>query len=528
MQSFSPTHISMQFAHKKALNDVTLTFSKGKMHALLGENGSGKSTLAHIATGLRTKTFGTFVLDGKIINIKSAKDALKHGIAMVHQNPLCAENLTIQQNIALSAPKNKNLFASGRINKKKLQQDCASLQELFCYKLDLAKKMHSATGAERFFTALFASLVAKPNILFLDEPTTFLSEGEKICLFKGLQKLMLDGLCIILITHSIQEALFYSDSIFVLKSGELVATYNKVDGYPTLNVIQNDLFGNAEKICAQTSAQTAKASARTSSARERGANSADGARANGTNKNSACTNGTNSAPLFCVKNLCAQNKSARLFNVSFNVKKSELVIIKGEKASGLQLLESILTGFYHNGILGTISFRGINLARITPAFLHNLHIAFVPSDKYFKGSNPALTIKELLCAPRLCAKNLRGAHSLHGANFTDDDWVALCIQASGVQVDANELVATCSGGMIQKLILAREIQTRPRFLILAEPFHGLDLKTQNELLHNIELLLSVGVGVLIFTSDNSSFVNMQATQYSLNNGKLVRTKEQMQ
>ena len=190
--------IHVKYSYKTVLRGINLNFEKGKIYSLLGENGAGKSTLAHVLCGDILPTSGEILLDGKKLNIKNPKDAIKSGIVCVHQRPLLAPSVSIRENLLIG------------INKKE-EARIPQLMNQWLPERKLTVLVKNLFPAETFTVSLMGALLKNPSVLILDEPP----ELEK----ETLRRLSDSGLTVIIITHSFKEAVEKSDEVVLLKEG---------------------------------------------------------------------------------------------------------------------------------------------------------------------------------------------------------------------------------------------------------------------------------------------------------------------
>ena len=216
-------HIHKSFFTNEVLSDVSLSFETSTVHALVGENGAGKSTLTKILCGVLPKNKGSIIFNNKLVKFKKIADAHALGIKMVYQELYLMKDLTIAQNIYIGREIKKGIF----IDDEAMNQKC---QELFDeYGVDLAPDMlvKELSVAQMQMVEILKNISQEVSVLVLDEPTTALSSKEVEDLFKMLDKLKNKGVCIIYISHKMDEVLKISDKISVLRDGILVGTVNK-------------------------------------------------------------------------------------------------------------------------------------------------------------------------------------------------------------------------------------------------------------------------------------------------------------
>ena len=358
-------NICVKYSYKTVLTDVSITFQPGKIYSLLGENGAGKSTLAHVICGDRKQTSGKLILDGKEQSFSSPKSAIHKGICCVHQRPLLAPSISIKENLI--------------IGQKKYTKEQDDLLAYWLPNVKNSTLIKDLSQTELFYVSLISTLLKKPKILILDEPAALPSEK--------IRKLAATGITIIIITHSIKEAIKKTDNIILLKNG------------------------------------------------------------------------------FIIDNLLPENTSEKEI-------KEKLYTIKEGKSKHPYIIKANINEeqFYQ---------------QITSGH-HQKKIGYIPSDITFRASNPNLTIFQLLTARRC------GGKTEELKKMAQD-----LLQKADVNIKLNEKVFCLSGGMLQRLILERELAENPETLILYNPTHGLDIEAKHRLFSRLDKLAEAGTTVII-------------------------------
>lgn len=471
IQSVALEHVSRIFTSKAdrtggvarfvALDDVSLSFSRGELHMLLGENGAGKSTLVHILSGLDQPGNGCILIDKEKTVFKSPAQALERGIAMVHQRPLLADNLTVLENITLAE-------RGFLVHRQCLEKRLEPLMHQWNCELDLSKPVRVLSPADRLRTALLCALITKPAFLILDEPTAILPPDERTKFMRMLSESASEGTGIMVITHKMQEAAQWGDRISVLQRGKLVQSFDQKERAVTQNQLVG-LFGAIQEISAGKNTHL-----KIQSAEDR------------------CVSG------FAISNLSASPPDKmHITNINFSAEPGAITGILAYPGSGLDTLEEVLTGMIaaDSGII-TLSGKDsscINLdARtLSPSKLRLHGIAFVPSNRTMRGSHPDISIHDALI-PYLSGRFIMNRHET-------DSFVQEQIHANGIADHPFRPVHTLSGGQLQKLILSRELSTTPRVLILSDPEWGLDTASTVQLRKTLRETAKAGVTIIILT-----------------------------
>ena len=221
-------NIDKHFGITHALDNVSFTFNKGEIHALIGENGSGKSTLTSCLTGIYQKDSGKFILEGKEITATNQVEANHQGVAIIVQEIGTLSGLTVAENIFLG---NEDQFTKCGIKNtaamnKKAQEYLDSYG--FNY-IDATKVIDDYNFEDRKLVEIVKSTYFNPKVLVVDETTTALGQKGREELFKVMHKVRDTGNCVIFISHDLPEILDKSDTITILRDGVYIDTVKSAD-----------------------------------------------------------------------------------------------------------------------------------------------------------------------------------------------------------------------------------------------------------------------------------------------------------
>lgn len=528
------TNITKVFTHKKALDAAFLEIYSGQIHAVLGENGAGKSTLASIISGsfqankgdiaLGYSPFQTQSLKMKKVNFKNPREAQDKGIVMVHQKPVLSESLSVLENAILGDSRITCFFSKAK-TKAKLN---AILKE-WDIELSLNKKGSELNGEESFYTELLSALYKNPKLLILDEPTALLAEKSRSIFFENLKKQAEKGLAIILITHNLEEALSYANFITVLKKGRVSLSKNNSFSKPlAISDLENALFIDSQKTNTNTKDKQRLKNNKTSFANEE-------------LSPKLSKKILEETPLFAIENLSFTGKNyPSLFNISFSVFKGGITYIHGQKASGIESLEEIITGIKNLSYSGSIFFDGffyqsnplykrffsknkfektktnlnnkISKKYLNPRILRKGGAAIISTNKTFRSSNPNLSILEFLSIYKNVDTKAKDAELFSKS----------LIAMEKMQIEIHEPVSALSGGMLQRLILERELSTEPKLLLFFEPAQGLDAQRLKQLASHLRSLSDMGKAILLVSANKENvFSEIADLEYEMRGGKLI-------
>lgn len=513
--------VQKAFGSKLVLDDLTCNFPAGKMYAFLGENGAGKSTLAALINGEDK------VYSGRIDfqNIYSC--------ALVHQRPLLADRLNVRDNIILGSEPVRFPFAVLRrcggflgftdfIDFKKAHNQIDALLKEWELPVNPLFRISSLSAQERFFTALASALYKNPDILILDEPGAVLNIDQKRTLYPALKKYASSGKIVILITHNIDDALEYADGILILRAGRKAAflectgsVCSERHTVLTRSYIESLVFGSG----IDTPASVYSAVPVRPQVHEDGSPLCAPPRANCTYKDSG------TAPVLAVKNLnCVPNEGSPLYDISFEVYPKTITCIYGHKENGLETLENLLTGMKDLEYTGNILIEGKrelhpktkrhtehkkHTGALGPVRLRAFGAGIVPFNRTFRASNPALTVEQILTV------YLKDKDKIDSAAYARN-----LILRAGIDIGIEQRASALSGGMLQRLIIEREIDAFKKLLILSEPERGLDVSAAAALTCRLQRAADEGTGILLFVSSGTFARFENGLHYSIRGGRL--------
>ena len=483
--------LTKKYLLKTALDKVSVTFVGGKIHALVGENGAGKSTLAGILSGDIQPSGGELLLDGKATSFSSAKDALFQGIVLVHQRPMLASSITAKENIMLQQiTRGKKSFFLHAPSTALLK-----LRDYWAPLLNLNATVKDLGGNLRFYTSLLGSLLMHPSVLLLDEPSAFLDSDERKELYAHLRSLADSGANIIVITHSQAEATNYADTVTLLRQGALEGHFLSSADY--LRFLSEGGISREKRRTfapAANTPHTSHHSAQPSATPSIGQDSATSFTETYEKPLSPALHLDarflpRNVPALTVKGLSSRPKNRPvLLSADLTADFGQITAVTGLQEAAMDTLEDSVTGMENASAKGIITLtdkaggHSIAANRLTPQFLRAHKAAIVPSDRNFRAANPNITVEQLL--------------SVYTKKDTRQKAAAL-IREAAVNIRPEERVSNLSGGMLQRLILTRELSTNPAILILCNPLQGLDIASQGNLCKTLASLAQQGKAVVV-------------------------------
>lgn len=429
-------HISKVFPGVKALSDVSIDFYAGEVHALCGENGAGKSTLIKIASGVYTPTEGTVYFEGKEQFFKTPKEALDHGISVIHQELSVANELTVAQNIFLGVEPKINNKKIALLDKKKMNADAQSVLDYMNVPIKATQLVGNLTAAQQQLIEIAKVITKKSKLVIMDEPTSSLSESEMNTLFEQIRILKSNQVAIIYITHRLKELELLCDKVTVLRDGKVVHTKMMKD--TTESEIVTSMVGReiADYYNKKVHVQGEE--------------------------------------MLRVENLM---KKGVFEHISFSAHKGEILGIAGlVGAKRTDVLECIFGASSLDG--GKLFVEGKEVHFKTPKDAIGHKIGFVTEDRRTTGLMLTDKILENMVLPSLPQHAKR-------FGFLDSRWekkaVGEYVQKLSIKTPSiNTYIKTLSGGNQQKVILAKWLIAQSKILLLDEPTRGIDVNAKSE------------------------------------------------
>ena len=469
--------ISKSFPGVKALDGVSLTVRRGTVHALMGENGAGKSTLMKCLFGIYAKDAGKIFLDGKEVFFKNPKDALEHGVAMVHQELNQALKRSVMDNIWLGRyPTVLGFVTSERRMLGETKRIFAELD----IKVDPRTKMSEMSVAERQMVEIAKAVSYNSKIIVLDEPTSSLTEEEVEHLFTIINMLRERGCGIIYISHKMEEILRISDDITVMRDGTHIIT-ESADKF-TMDRIIKLMVGRELDSRFPEKKET----------------------------------GRIGETVLRVDGLSSRHNSVR--DVSFEVKKGEIVGFAGLAGAGrTEVIENIF-GISERSA-GRIYLHGKEVRNRNAREAIKNGFALLTEERRSTGIFGILDLRENTTVSSL--RKYRGALGLlrEGKRRKDTEWAMSAMRVKAPSQHTK--IRSLSGGNQQKVILGRWLLTEPEVLMLDEPTRGIDVGAKLEIYKLIVELAERGKAVIMVSGELPELLGVCDRICVMSGGRLV-------
>ena len=467
-------NICKSFPGVKALDNVSLTVKRGTVHALMGENGAGKSTLMKCLFGIYSKDSGQILLNGKEVSFKTSKEALEHGVAMVHQELNQALKRNVMDNIWLGRYPTVGPFTS----EKKMLADTAAIFDDLGIHVDPRTIMSTMPVAQRQMVEIAKAVSYHSDVIVFDEPTSSLTEEEVEHLFRIINMLRDRGCGIIYISHKMEEILRISDEVTVMRDGAWVATEPAAE--MTMERIIKLMVGREL-----------------------------------TNRFPPKDNEIGGV-LLEVEGLTAMYSKLR--DVSFNVHKGEIVGLAGLDGSGrTEVLENIFGVATSKS--GGIRLHGKEVKNRRARDAIKNKFALLTEERRATGIFGILDIQENTTISSLKKYKVKGLYLSRKKMEESTEW---SIRAMRIKTPSQDTkIRSLSGGNQQKVILGRWLLTDPEVLLLDEPTRGIDVGAKYEIYQLIINLAKEGKAVIMVSSEMPELLGVCDRILVMSGGRLA-------
>ncbi len=454
-------NISRSFGTTLANDAVSLTIGPGNIVGLVGENGAGKSTLLSILAGFLRPDSGSLTVDGLHVALASPADSLSAGIGLVHQHLSLVPSFTVREQLALagwSSPTLPESLAADLRGDEIIEQ------------LPLGRRQR---------VEIAKVLVTKPKVLLLDEPTSILAPSEVGALFAILESLRSAGIAIVIVTHKLREVMTISDRIVVMTDGKITGAFERQVG--------DWAPGVSDEILHRMFAWDEQDKARSLGA-GRGA------------KQRYPPHTLDSPPMLRLSGVSAASRlgSRQLQGVDLDLVQGQIHAIVGIDGQGQTELAEVIAGYRRSD--GAIELAGRDIQSLLAIERSRLGLGLLVDDRLGEAAIGPLTTADNLVLkrprPPALARNgiFRRKRVVEYAQSVVDAW--------GIEPsDPEARFGSLSGGNMQRLLAAREIERVPKVLIALNPVQGLDAVTADLLWSRLRRLCDGGSAVLVFTTD---------------------------
>ena len=432
MSVLSTKGIVKDYPGTRALDDVTVSFESGKVHAFIGKNGSGKSTLVKVFAGAIQPTEGQFFLDNEELHFENPMDAMNKGIATVYQELSLVPYLSVAENIFLG-----RLPKKGRVvDWKETERKAKELLDQMGLDIDPKEKVFRLSMWQQQVVEITKAMSFHPKVLMLDEPTSALAANETQKLFEAIRRLRDQDVIVIYISHRLQELWEIADDVVVLRDGKLIGVEDikKLEHKDIVTMMFGDVEINSRPADLTVEEEV----------------------------------------VLEVKHLSCKHKFS---DVSFQLKKGEILGIAGMLGSGrTELLQAIFGAAPFDS--GEIYVSSKKVEHPTPNAMKKLGVTYTPEDRQEQGLIDIHSIESNLTL---------ASYSMLGKHITLENKALSRLSNKLIHdlqiklASSSDPVSSLSGGNQQKIVVGNWIGTNPKIMMFDEPSRGIDVSAKQQI-----------------------------------------------
>lgn len=465
-------HLSKYYAGVKALDDVSLSFRRGEIHALAGENGAGKSTLIKAITGAIEPTAGEIILEGESYSKLTPIEAIDKGIAAIYQEFTLVPHLTVAENIYFG----KEIAKNGFVNKKAMNEAVRKLLDEMGIELNPAAYVCDLGVAYQQIVEIVKAVASNSKILIMDEPTAPLTNQETEMLFRIIDKLREKQVTILFITHRMEEMFRMCDRVSVMRDGKYIITEDikDIDMHKLVSHMVGREIGDDYPLRQKPLGEV----------------------------------------VLEAKGICSE----KVHDINFQLHKGEILGFGGLVGAGRTEVMQAIFGA-DKVTAGEVVLNGKTLKITNPGDALDQGIGLIPEDRKNQGVLLGLSVKE-----NVSFSSLKQAMVGPFVNKKKDNAIAeeyinkLRIKTPSV----HQLVKNLSGGNQQKVVLAKMLATKCDVIIFDEPTRGIDVGAKQEIYHLMRKLVDEeGKSVIMVSSEMPELIGMSDRILVMRHGGIV-------
>lgn len=444
------TNISKAFFGVKVLEGISFEVDTGEIHALLGENGAGKSTLMNILAGVYSKDSGTIIFNEHNLENSSIKSVEKAGIAFVHQELNIFNDLKVFENLFLG----KELVTSyGRLKKKEMIEETRKLMQSLGVDIDPLQLADYLDTGKKQLLEIAKALHSDAKLIILDEPTTALNGEEIQKLFEIITRLKEIGKSFVFISHKMPEIFQIADRYTILRNGQLIKSGLIKDITPeeVTKLMVGESYSAKELYETRQAGET----------------------------------------VLELRDLSGKGFS----KVSLVLKKGQIVGFTGLQGAGCsEVLQTIFGAAKAEGGQIFIHGKEVKHHKIHEAMRN--HVAMVPANRKENSIIPDMTLLENVYISEHNL-NFRQQHIFNKLEMKKYEEYKEMLNIKAASADAT--ITSLSGGNMQKVILARWLNTQADILLFDNPTQGIDVGAKAEIYKLILDLSKAGKTIIVNT-----------------------------
>jgi ABC-type sugar transport system ATPase subunit len=462
--------ITKEFPGVKALDNISLSFRYGEVHALCGENGAGKSTLMKILSGVYQPTSGELIYKGQKKIFKNPHQAQLDGISIIFQEFSLIRNFDVVDNVFINREPSNKL---GHINRKEAKRLTEALLKELDIELDVHAKVGNLTVVQQQVVEIVKALSVDANILIMDEPSAALTDKEVRKLFDIIRMLKAKGVTVIYISHMLEEIFEICDRVTVIKDGQYIGTKDTNDTDKE-GLIRMMVGRDIEDYFPALPAKQEKA-------------------------------------IMQVKNL---NKGKKLTDINFELFKGEVLGVAGMVGSGRTILAQCLLGIEEIDS-GEIIINNQKQHITSTSHAMDCGLGYLPADRKNLGILGSMTVKENMTIANL-KSYLTSGFLKKKEEIEDAEAQTQLLNIKTPTIEHS--IGNLSGGNQQKVIISRWLLKKPNIYIFSEPTRGIDVGAKAEIYRIIRDVANGGNAVVMISSELPEIIGMSDRIMVMNEG----------
>jgi ABC-type sugar transport system ATPase subunit len=463
-------NITKFFPGVRALDDVSVQFEKGSVHALMGENGAGKSTLGKIIGGIYTPDHGTITIDGHEVRPTDPLTAQKLGVAVVHQELVFCPNLSIAENLQLGTMP----ASRGFVERRKLRERAQSLMSEIGVDIDVNTLIAQLTTGQEQMVQIAAAVGINANIIIFDEPTSSLSVNETEHLFDLIARLKARGTTMIYVSHRMEEIFQIADTVTVLRDGRHVATEPIAES-------------NRERLIRQMVGRDVLIRR---------------------------PNHLDLKPGDEVLRVETLSSMGQFENVSFSVRRNEIVGMAGLVGAGRTAVAKAIFGLDKRAT-GNVYIKGKRLPLGNVNRSMGERIGYLPEDRKKEGLVLMMNISDNVSLPHLETFSRFGFVDQR-REIAEVEKLTKRLRVKAPSLDS--VTAGLSGGNQQKVAIAKWLARTCDLLIVDEPTRGVDVGAKAEIYQLLDEVACQGVAILMISSELPELLSLSGRIIAMREG----------
>jgi ABC-type sugar transport system ATPase subunit len=465
--------VSKRYGGARALDDVSVSVAAGEIHALVGENGAGKSTLGKIVAGVVAPDAGSIVVDGRPVAFRSPRDAIRYGIALIHQELALAPAMSVLDNVFLGI----ELGRAGLLSRSDQRLRFGELAARIGFEHSPSVRVETLRVADQQKVEILRALVRDARLIVMDEPTAALTRVEADRLLEITRDLRAEGVTVIYVSHILPDVLGLCDTVTVLKDGRHVKTTSA--SAETTDTLVTAMLGRSMDLVFPA----------------RGAPPSDG------------------PIVLSVRNL---SRPPAFEDVSFDIRRGEIVGLAGLVGSGRTEIARAVFGA--DAATGTVEVQGRPLHRRSPRSGIRRGIALLPESRKEQGLVMMRPVTENVTIAHIGEVTSAGVVQVR----RERRLVARLLKSVDARAASQSMpVSALSGGNQQKTAIAKWLVKTPKVLLADEPTRGIDVGAKRAIYELISDLAAQGLGVLLISSELEEVLGLAHRVLVVRRGRIV-------